>query len=1045
MAGENVTTKFRVDISDLKKNIAEANRQIKLAQAEFKNATAGTDNWAESLDGLSAKITAQEKILEAEKKKLEALKAQQERLTKAQQDGQTIIEELSRKHKAAAEEFGETSAEAQKLAKQLSDAESAQKRNADAAEKLRIKIVDQDTAVKDAEQSLDKYKKALKTAEDKTGSLSEKVKSQESALKSLKEQYVKVVTEQGKSSDEAKALGEQISTLSGELKKNRDKLDEAGDAANDLDKSFTDAKKGGLDAFAVALGNLVTDVITGAITKMKQLAEQTVQVGAAFDTEMSKVAAISGATGDELTALREKAKKMGASTQFSASEAASALEYMAMAGWKTDDMLAGISGVMNLAAASGEELASTSDIVTDAMTALGMGADEAGHFADVLAAASSNANTNVSMLGESFKYVAPVAGSMGASAEDLSIALGLMANSGIKGTQAGNSLKNALVNLTKPTKAQAAAMQQLGFISSETVQSIDFEKVEKAEKKAASAALDVENAELRLSEASEKYGADSKQAQIAANNLEKAQQKLAAAEKTLAEEQAGVSKEIAGANTLMTDENGNMRSLREIMEQLRSKMGALNVELTDADGNARDFDDIVGELSQSTEGLAQAEQMQAAATIFGKQNMAGMLAIINASAEDYDKLTAAIDGCDGTAQQMADTMLDNLGGDMTKVKSQLEGVQIMFYEKLEPALRKGADALSGLLDFFAWLINNGGEVVSVLGAIATATLVYLGYTTALKVMNEGWMALTVVQKAAAAGQAVLNAVMAANPIGIIIALIAGLVAAVMLLWNKSEKFRNFCTGMWEEIEKVLFDFFDAVVSGWKTISEKWSAAKKFFSDLWTAIKLIIAAVPGYFKNKFNEAWENTQRVFSGVGAFFSGIWDTIKERFTSIGTKIGDAVGGAFQLAINAVLQTVENSINFVPNAINKALDLLNNLPGVEIPMMPTISLPRLAKGGITNGATVAQIGEAGAEAIIPLERNTGGLKRIAALLWSEMQAAMKTAAAAAPAAPIVPQQTVNNYNSYNFTQTNNSPKALSRLEIYRQSRNLLAATQGVK
>lgn len=1045
MAGENVTTKFRVDISDLKKNIADANRQIKLAQAEFKNATAGTDNWAESLDGLSAKITAQEKILEAEKKKLEALKAQQERLTKAQQDGQTVIDDLSRKHKAAAEEFGETSTEAQKLAKQLSDAEAAQKRNADAAEKLREKIIDQDTAVKKAEHSLDDYQKALKTAEDKAGSLSEKVKSQEAALKSLKEQYVRVVTEQGKSSDEAKALAKEISDLSGELKKNRDKLDEAGDAANDLDKSFTEAKKGGLDAFAVALGNLVTNVITGAISKMKELAAETIQVGAAFDSEMSKVAAISGATGDELTALREKAKEMGATTQFSASEAASALEYMAMAGWKTDDMLAGISGVMNLAAASGEELASTSDIVTDAMTALGMGADEAGHFADVLAAASSNANTNVSMLGESFKYVAPVAGSMGASAEDLSIALGLMANSGIKGTQAGNSLKNALVNLTKPTKAQAAAMQQLGFITSETMQDIDFAKVEKAEKKAASAALDVENAEIRLSEATEKYGADSAQAKIAANNLEKAQNKLAAAQKTLSAEQAGVSKEIAGANTLMTDENGNMRSLRDIMEQLRSKMGAVNVALTDADGNARDFDDIVGELSQSTEGLAQAEQMQAAATIFGKQNMAGMLAIINASEEDYNKLANAIDNCDGTAQQMADTMLDNLGGDMTKFKSQLEGVQIMLYEKLEPALRKGASALSGLLNAFTWLINNGGEVVSILGAIAAATLVYLGYTTALKVMNEGWMALTVVQKAAAAGQAVLNAVMAANPIGIVIALLAGLVTAVVLLWNKSEAFRNFCTGMWEEIEKVLFEFFDAVVSGWKTISEKWSAAKKFFSDLWIAIKLIIAAVPGFFKQKFAEAWESVKKVFSAVGDFFGGIWETIKERFTSIGTKIGDAVGGAFKLAINAVLQTVENGINFVPNAINKALDLINNLPGVNIPMMPTISLPRLEKGGITNGATLAQIGEDGTEAIIPLERNTGGLKRIAAQLWEEMQKVPKPkpgapSGAVAPA----PQQTVNNYNSYNFSQTNNSPKPLSRLEIYRQSRNLLAA-QGVK
>ncbi len=219
--------------------------------------------------------------------------------------------------------------------------------------------------------------------------------------------------------------------------------------------------------------------LTAGITALGTMAVKTT---ADFDATMSKVSAVSGATGEDLDALRAKAREMGSQTKFSASEAGEALNFMAMAGWKTEDMLGGIDGIMNLAAASGEDLATTSDIVTDALTALGMNADESAHFADILAAASSNANTNVSLMGESFKYVAPVAGAMGANAEDLSIALGLMANSGIKGSQAGNSLKNALVNLTKPTKQQAAAMQQLGFISTETIQKIDFDKVEKAEK-----------------------------------------------------------------------------------------------------------------------------------------------------------------------------------------------------------------------------------------------------------------------------------------------------------------------------------------------------------------------------------------------------------------------------------------------------------------------------------------------------------------------------------------------------------------------------------
>ena len=173
-----------------------------------------------------------------------------------------------------------------------------------------------------------------------------------------------------------------------------------------------------------------------------------VKVAADFDSGMSKVAAVSGAAGEDLDKLREKAREMGAKTKFSASEAASAMEYMAMAGWKTGDMLDGIEGIMNLAAASGEDLATTSDIVTDALTAMGLSASDSGHFADILAAASSNANTNVSMMGETFKYCAPVAGALGFSAEDTAEAIGLMANAGIKSSQAGTAMRSMMTNLT---------------------------------------------------------------------------------------------------------------------------------------------------------------------------------------------------------------------------------------------------------------------------------------------------------------------------------------------------------------------------------------------------------------------------------------------------------------------------------------------------------------------------------------------------------------------------------------------------------------------
>lgn len=192
-------------------------------------------------------------------------------------------------------------------------------------------------------------------------------------------------------------------------------------------------------------GSTLTKTVT---TPIVGLGTAAVTVTANFESAMSKVSAISGAVGDDFDALSDKAREMGASTKFSASEAAEAFQYMAMAGWKTEDMLGGIEGVLDLAAASGESLATTSDIVTDALTAFGLTANDTAHFADVLAAASSNANTNVSMMGETFKYAAPIAGALGYSIEDTAEAIGLLANSGIKGSQAGTTLRTIMNKLS---------------------------------------------------------------------------------------------------------------------------------------------------------------------------------------------------------------------------------------------------------------------------------------------------------------------------------------------------------------------------------------------------------------------------------------------------------------------------------------------------------------------------------------------------------------------------------------------------------------------
>jgi TP901 family phage tail tape measure protein len=318
-----------------------------------------------------------------------------------------------------------------------------------------------------------------------------------------------------------------------------------------------------------------------AITGITIGLKDTIDTFAKFEATMSKVKAISGASASEFEALTAKAKEMGEVTKFTASEAGEAFTYMAMAGWDAEKMLGGISGIMGLAAADGLDLATTSDIVTDALTAFGMAAAESTHLADVLATASSSANTNVSMLGESFKYVAPLAGAMKYSVEDVSMALGLMANAGVKGSMAGTSLKTAIANLAAPTSTMAKTMQAYGIS--------------------------------------------------------------------------------------LTGADGSMKSLRDVIGNLRSAFGELNEK----------------------------QQSEAASTIFGKEAMAGMLAIINTAPEEYGKLAEAIDNAEGAAELMAAIMQDNLSGAFTLIQSKAESVKLVIGDRLKPHL----------MSFVTWLTD----------------------------------------------------------------------------------------------------------------------------------------------------------------------------------------------------------------------------------------------------------------------------------------------------------------------------------------------------
>ena len=318
------------------------------------------------------------------------------------------------------------------------------------------------SAAEGASAGLDHTESAMKKAAMSAVALAAKADKAKTELSGLRGTYAPTLSIKDKATEKITGIKGMLGSLSGKAYTAtvnvRQNLSGAAGVASGL------AGKAGGALSGMAGGMMMnTSMQMAGAAGIGMGIYDTVKTYMDFEAQMKKVQAISGASGADFEALTAKAKEMGAATQFSATESAQALEYMAMAGWKTDDMLGGISGIMDLAAASGEDLGRVSDIVTDALTAFGLQASDSAHFADVLAQASSNSNTNVSMMGMTFKYVAPIAGALKYSIEDVGTAVGLMASVGIKGEQAGTSLRAMMTRLVDPPKEAGSAMDRLGI------------------------------------------------------------------------------------------------------------------------------------------------------------------------------------------------------------------------------------------------------------------------------------------------------------------------------------------------------------------------------------------------------------------------------------------------------------------------------------------------------------------------------------------------------------------------------------------------------
>ena len=656
-------------------------------------------------------------------------------------------------------------------------------------------------SIKNTQTQLKDVEKLLKLDPRNTELLSQKQKLLADSISATKEKLATL-----------KTAAEQANTAlaNGEISQQQyDALQrEIVETENELKRLETEAKNAGSALQKIGdAGEVLQNVggkISGAGEKLLPITAGVTALGTAavktasdFDSAMSKVAAVSGATGNDLQALRDKAREMGSKTKFSASEAAEAMNYMAMAGWKTNDMLSGIDGIMNLAAASGEDLATTSDIVTDALTAFGLTASDSGHFADVLAAASSNANTNVSMLGESFKYCAPIAGALGFSCEDTAEALGLMANAGIKSTQSGTSMRS-----------------------------------------------------------------------------------------------------------IMTALSGEVKFCSE-------SFGEMEIATSNSDGSMRSLSDILADCRVAFDQMSESEKASAAETLVGKNAMSGFLALMNAAPADIDKLSGAIANCDGTSLSMAETMQDNLAGQLTILKSQLEELAISFGEILMPVIREMIAKIQGFVDKLNALDPATKQTILKIGLMAAALgplLIVVGKT----ISSIGSM-MTFVSKiptmiaGAKTAFSTLGAAIGgiSAPVVAVVAVIAVLVAAFVHLWNTNEDFKNSILSIWEQIKSTFERLTSRIVDRVNALGFNFQSFGDMLKSLWNSLCSVLAPVfEGIFQHILDIFTFVTDTILSVLDVFiglFSGNWEQCWNGIKGIFTAIWDFVVNKFSNILNVL------------------------------------------------------------------------------------------------------------------------------------------------
>lgn len=1109
------TTKFKVDISDLKKGIQEANRQIRLANAEFKAASSGMENWSKSADGISSKLSSLDKVLSSQKK-----------ILKSYEDQLALIEK----------EYGKNSKE---------------------ADEMRIKIANQQATVNRTTSEINKYRNELQTlqaeqkksadAANQQASALDKLKNtiaqQKSTLESLKSQYASVVLEQGKNSAAAKSLASQISSLSGDLAKNEQQLEMTEDAADKLDKTLQDvgddADKAGSGGFTVlkgALANLVADGIGLALNGLKRLGQAIVDVGkqsianyANYEQLVGGVETLFGAQG---MSLEEYAKSVGKSTE----EVKKEYDSLLKAQKTVFDKAAGAYKTAGMSA--NDYMETVTSFSASLISGLNGDTAKAAKIADL---AITDMSDNANKMGTSMELIQNAYGGFAKQNYTMLDNLKL----GYGGTQA------EMARLINDSGVLGDAIE----VTAKTVNDVSFDKIIEA-----------------IHKIQDEMGITGTTAKEAADTIEGSKNAMQAAWQNLL---TGLADEDADLDTLFDN----------LIESAETYLNNMLPRIETLIGNVVDF---------------------------AKEKLKERFPEVYESISDvYGKLKEIFDNIKTIVKEEVLPILQEIGG--------------WLKDTLLPVIQ----------DIIKWIVDNKDVVIAALAGIGTAIVAWnlASVVTNILKMVKALKTMGAAAAFSAAKQWLLNTALFANPIGLVVAAIAGLVAAFVVLWNRSEEFRNFWINLWETVkEKVsvawewikktftkLGEFFSDIWGGikekalelwtsvtgffsdaWLKIQEIWGTVTGFFGNLWEsikeifstiatwiyenvflpiieffqpvityfteawaiikelaagcweAIKLIWSIVSTWFdenviqpvKKFFTEAWDNIKQkasdtwegikavwtvvstwfdknVITPVEHFFVFAWDTIKEaasdawekiketwekvkgwfdenvvtpvkdfftetwnkvksgaedawegiksvfapvaewfeeKFTkawekvkavfSTGGKIFDGIKegiiDGFKTVVNAIIRGINKVIAIPFNAIN---DTLDKIAGVSIagvkPFSGLVSrfsipeIPELAQGGVLRKGQMGLLEGDGAEAVVPLDQN----KKWIAATARELKNALVQEGILGGLTD-VKESVVN--NNYTFTQNNTSPKALSRLEIYRQTRNQLAFAKGV-